>query len=37
MLIALTAWSVVFSDSQLYLKVFKDLPIPPKEIIVGEK
>lgn len=37
MLIALTAWSVVFPDSKLYLKVFKDLPIPPKELIVGEK
>jgi len=37
MLIVLTAWSVVFSDSKLYLKVFKDLPIPPKELIIGEK
>ena len=37
MLISLTAWSVVFSDSKLYLKVFKDLPIPPNELIVGEK
>jgi len=37
MLIALTAWSVVFSGSKLYLRVFKDLPIPPKELIVGEK
>lgn len=34
MLIALTAWSVLFADSKLYLKVFKDLPIPPKELIV---
>ena len=34
MLIALTAWSVVFPDSKLYLKVFKDLPIPPSELIV---
>jgi len=37
MLIVLTAWSVIFSDSKLYQKVFKDLPIPPKELIVGEK
>jgi len=34
MLIALTAWSVIFSDSKLYLKVFKDLPKPPKELII---
>jgi lipopolysaccharide/colanic/teichoic acid biosynthesis glycosyltransferase len=34
MLIALTAWNVIFSDSKLYLKVFKDLPVPPKELIV---
>ncbi|MBD3799646.1 MAG: sugar transferase, partial [Epsilonproteobacteria bacterium] len=26
MLIILTAWSVLFSESKLYLKVFKDLP-----------
>ena len=37
MLIVLTAWSVIFSDSKLYKKVFKDLPVPPKELIVGEK
>ena len=36
MLIALTAWSIFFSDSKLYRKVFKDLPVPPKELIVGE-
>jgi len=34
MLIALTAWSVLFSESQLYRKVFKDLPVPPQELIV---
>lgn len=34
-LIALTAWNVVFSDSKLYLKVFKDLPVPPKELTIG--
>lgn len=34
MLIALTAWSVVFSDSKLYVKVFKDLPTPPEELII---
>ena len=36
MLIALTAWSIFFSDSKLYRKVFKDLPEPPQELIVGE-
>jgi len=36
MLIALTAWSIFFSDSKLYLRVFKDLPTPPKELIIGE-
>ena len=36
MLIGLTAWSVVFSDSKLYTKVFNDLPEAPKELIVGE-
>lgn len=36
MLIALTAWSVAFSDSKLYKKVFKDLPEPPNELVVGE-
>jgi len=35
MLIALTAWNVVFSDSKLYLKVFKDLPVPPIELTIG--
>ncbi len=34
MLIGLTVWSVLFSESKLYLKVFKDLPTPPKELIV---
>jgi len=37
MLIALTAWSVVFSGSKLYREVFKDLPKPPKELIVEGK
>ena len=36
MLIALTAWSIFFSDSKLYRKVFKDLPEPPQELVVGE-
>ena len=36
MLIALTAWSVIFSDSKLYQKIFKDLPTPPTELITGE-
>jgi len=36
MLIALTAWSVIFSDSKLYQKIFKDLPTPPAELIIGE-
>lgn len=36
MLIVLTAWNVVFSDSKLYEKVFKDLPLPPKELILGK-
>jgi len=35
MLIALTAWSIFFSDSKLYRKVFKDLPEPPQELVVG--
>ena len=35
MLIALTAWNVVFSDSKLYEKAFKDLPTPPKELTTG--
>lgn len=34
MLIALTAWSVIFSNSKLYVKVFKDLPVPPNELKV---
>jgi len=37
MLIALTAWSIFFSDSKLYVKIFKNLPIPPKELIVGDE
>lgn len=37
MLIILTAWSVIFSNSKLYKKVFKDLPIPPKELIIGDE
>lgn len=36
MLIALTAWNVIFSDSKLYKKVFKDLPTPPQELLIGE-
>lgn len=36
MLIALTAWSVIFSDSKLYEKVFNDLPAAPQELLVGE-
>jgi lipopolysaccharide/colanic/teichoic acid biosynthesis glycosyltransferase len=35
MLIALTAWSIFFSESKLYRSVFKDLPIPPKELVIG--
>ena len=34
-LIALTAWSVLFSNSKLYLKVFKDLPRAPEELKIG--
>ena len=34
MLVALTVWSIFFSDSKLYLKVFKNLPLPPKELLV---
>jgi len=33
MIIGLTAWSVIFSESKLYLIIFKDLPTPPKELI----
>ena len=33
-IIGLTAWTVIFSDSKLYEKIFKNLPIPPKELIV---
>lgn len=33
-LIILTAWSIFFPKSKLYQKVFKDLPQPPKELIV---
>ena len=36
MLIFLTAWSIFFSKSKLYLRVFKDLPTPRKELIAGE-
>jgi lipopolysaccharide/colanic/teichoic acid biosynthesis glycosyltransferase len=36
MLIALTAWSIFFSESKLYQSVFRDLPEPPKELVVGE-
>jgi lipopolysaccharide/colanic/teichoic acid biosynthesis glycosyltransferase len=36
MLIILTAWSVIFSSSKLYEKVFKDLPKPPQELLAGE-
>jgi lipopolysaccharide/colanic/teichoic acid biosynthesis glycosyltransferase len=31
-LIAITAWVVVFSDSKIVLKLFKDIPQPPQEI-----
>ena len=34
MLIFLTAWAIVFAKSKLYRKVFKDLPEPPKELVV---
>ena len=34
MLIDLTAWSVIFSESKLHQKVFSDLPTPPKELII---
>lgn len=37
MLILLTAWSVIFSGTKLYEKVFKDLPKPPPELLVGEQ
>jgi lipopolysaccharide/colanic/teichoic acid biosynthesis glycosyltransferase len=36
MLIGLTLWNVAFAKSKLYRKVFKDLPIPPKELTTGE-
>ena len=36
MLIILTAWNIVFSESKLYNKIFKDLPKPPNELIIGE-
>jgi len=32
MLIALTVWVVIFSDSHIYRKIFKDLPKVPKEL-----
>lgn len=34
MLIIFTAWSIFFPNSKLYQKVFKDLPKPPKELII---
>ena len=34
LLIALTAWSVIFSRSNLYTLVFKDLPKPPPELLL---
>ncbi len=37
MLIALTAWSIFFSESKLYKKIFFDLPVAPKELEVGER
>ena len=33
MLIGLTVWTVLFSDSKVYRSIFKDLPIPPNELI----
>jgi len=35
LLIFLTAWCVAFSKSKIYMKVFKDLPEPPAELIIG--
>ncbi len=32
MLIGLTIWVVIFSDSKVYNKLFRDLPNPPKEL-----
>jgi len=32
MLIGLTVWIVLFSDSKVYKSIFKDLPEPPKEL-----
>ncbi|CAA6812536.1 MAG: Lipid carrier : UDP-N-acetylgalactosaminyltransferase (EC [uncultured Sulfurovum sp.] len=37
MLIGLTAWNIFFTDSKLYRKVFRDLPEPPAELVIGEK
>ena len=34
MLIFLTGWCVIFPGSKMYLRVFKDLPIPPKQLII---
>lgn len=34
-LIFLTAWVVLFPNSQLHLKMFKSLPAPPKELSFG--
>ena len=36
LLIFLTAWCVVFSKSKIYTKVFKDLPEPPAELVIGD-
>ncbi len=35
MLIALTAWVIVFPTSTLYRTIFKDLPTPPKELEIN--
>jgi lipopolysaccharide/colanic/teichoic acid biosynthesis glycosyltransferase len=33
-LITLTAWVVVFPNSKIYLKIYKDLPVPPSYLKV---
>jgi len=33
MLIGLTAWVVLFSDSKIYKSIFKDLPTPPDSLV----
>ncbi|MBD3842092.1 MAG: sugar transferase [Campylobacterales bacterium] len=33
MLIGLTVWIVLFPDSKVYKSIFKDLPVPPNELI----